>query len=148
MPIIYESYATSTQKVASAQKRPVNIGIYLYDETWTTNVENMSLFTGAKILIVVTLGEKVNGSSCKDPAVYPESTSRQPIDVYHRLESGAWEKLFTLTTGADVQVGKVGWCAANRLYTLMGVGNHSFYAEFKGNDYLQGCGKEAKTFAR
>lgn len=143
VPLIYENvFGVSETRGITAQKRPVHIGISLWNEDRTRRIEETTVYTGTKITIVVTLHEVVNGGYvCKNPDYYPESTANQPIDIYHRLEGGTWRKIATVTTDRS--------CGAECKYTLMGVGRHEFYAEYKGNEYLEGCkSKVAKSFAR
>jgi hypothetical protein len=125
--------------LVTASKRPTHVGIALFDEAWKTRVEGTTVYTGTKITIVATLHEKTDGYSCKDPAYYPESTDKQPVDVYHRVEGGLWEKLFTVTTGVTSDHGTPGGCGADKIYTLTAPGKHEFYAEYAGNAYLEGC---------
>ena len=151
MPILYENVlGTSVTRAVAAAKRPVAVGIALWDAAQTIRIENTTKFTGTKISIDVTLHEFVDGGhSCKNPAYYPESTQKQPVDVYHRLEGGAWEKLFTVTTSVTSDHGTPAGCGADKYYTVMGVGKHEFYAYYAGNVYLEGCkSKVAKSFAR
>lgn len=140
MALLYENvFGKSVERSVTTAKRPVAVGLGLFDEKYTKRIENTTLYTGTKILIVVTLHEKVDGYMCKNPDIYPESTDRQPVDVYHRVNGGAWEKLFTVTTGVTSDIGKPAGCGADKYYTLMSVGKHDFYAEYKGNAYLEGC---------
>jgi hypothetical protein len=150
MPITYENvFGTSVTKGISGAKRPVIVGCYLFDEAYATKLEDTTVFTGTKITVVITLHEKVDGATCKNPDVYPESTEKQPVDVYHRLEGGAWEKLWTVTTSVTSDHGHPAGCGADKYYTLMGVGKHEFYASYAGNAYLEGCkSKVAKSLAR
>jgi len=149
-PLIYENvFGTSVTRGVSAAKRPVLVGCALFDEAYKNRIEDTTLYTGTKILIAVTLHEKTDGYSCKSEAVYPESTNKQPVDVYHRVAGGAWEKLFTVTTGVTSDPGTPAACGAHKYYTLIGVGKHEFYTYYAGNAYLQGCkSKVAKSFAR
>jgi len=149
-PLIYENvFGKSITRGVSATKRPVEVRIYLFDKEYTKYVEDTTVYTGTKILIVVALCEKTNGCVCKDPDVYPESTDHQPVDVYHRVEGGSWSKLFTVTTGVTSDIGKPTECTAHKFYTLMEAGKHEFYAEYKGNAYLEGCeSRVAKSFVR
>ena len=150
IPLLYENvFGTSVTRGVSATKRPVLVGCALFDATYKTRIEDATLYTGTKITIVVTLHEKTDGYTCKNPDVYPESTEKQPVDVYHRLAGGAWEKLFTVTTSVTSDHGTPAGCGADKYYTPMGVGKHEFYTYYAGNAYLEGCkSKVAKSFAR
>lgn len=142
-PLIYENiFGKSVERGISATKRPVHVGISLWDEKYTKRIEDTTVFTGTKIVIAVTLHEKADGYICKNPDYYPESTDRQPVDVYLRVAGGAWTKIFTVTTGVTSDLGKPTGCGADKFYTLMSVGKHDFYAEYKGNAYLEGCGSK------
>jgi len=133
----------------SATKRPVLVGCALFDEAKKTRIEDTTLYTGTKITIVVSLHEKSDGASCRNPDYFPESTDKQPVDVYHRVEGGAWEKLFTVTTGVTSDHASPAHCGADKYYTLAATGKHEFYAYYAGNAYLEGCkSKVAKSFAR
>jgi hypothetical protein len=150
IPLIYENvFGTSVTRGVSATKRPVLVGCALFDEAYKTRIEDTTLYTGTKITIVITLHEKTDGATCKSPDVYPESTEKQPVDVYHRVAGGAWEKLFTVTISVTSDHGTPAHCGADKYYTLMAVGKHEFYAYYAGNAYLEGCkSKVAKSFAR
>jgi len=130
----------SSTVLVTASKRPTHVGIALFDEKRQNRVEGTTVYTGTKILIVVSLHEVTDGYSCKNEAYYPESTNKQPVDVYHRVEGGAWEKLFTVTTGVTSDAGTPANCGADKIYTLTASGKHEFYAEYAGNAYLEGCG--------
>ncbi len=149
-PIIYENvFGTSVTRGISVAKRPVLVGCYLFDEAYTKRIEDTTVYTGTKITIVVTLHEKTDGASCKNPDYYPESTDRQPVDVYHRVAGGAWEKIFTVTTGVTSDHGTPRACGADKYYTLVGEGKHEFYAQYNGNAYLEGCkSKVVKSLAK
>jgi len=149
-PLIYENvFGTSVTRGVSAAKRPVAVGCALFDEAYKTRIEDTTLYTGTKITIVVTLHEITDGYSCKNPDYYPESTEKQPVDVYHRVEGGPWEKLFTVTTSVTSDHGTPAGCGADKYYTLMAVGKHEFYAYYAGNAYLEGCqSKVAKSFSK
>jgi len=150
VPLIYENvFGVSTTHGVAAAKRLTLVGLALFDEARTTRIENTTLYTGTKITIVVTLHEKTDGASCKNPDYYPESTEKQPVDVYHRVAGGAWEKLFTVTTSVTSDHGTPSGCGADKYYTVMAVGTHEFYSSYAGNAYLEGCGsKVAKSFAK
>ena len=149
-PLIYENvFGTSVTRGVSATKRPVVIGFFLFDAAHKTRIEDTTLFTGTKITIVATLHEKADGAACKDPAYYPESTEKQPVDIYHRVAGGAWAKLFTVTISVTSDHASPAHCGADKYYTLMAMGKHEFYAYYAGNAYLEGCkSKVAKSFAR
>jgi len=150
MSLLYENvFGESTRKEVGASKRPVAVGCGLRDEAGITDIHGATVFTGTKIKIIVTLHEKSNGYSCKNPDYYPESTEKQPVDVYHRVAGGAWTKIFTVTTSVTADNGYPAGCGANKYYTIMGVGTHEFYAKYNGNEYLEGCGsKVVKSLAR
>lgn len=150
MPILYENvFGQSTTKEVGASKRPVYVGCQLRDEAGVNVIDGKAVFTGTKIKVIVTLHELLNGVGCKNPDYYPESTEKQPVDVYHRVAGGAWTKIFTVTTSVTADDGRPAGCGANKYYTVMGVGAHEFYAKYNGNAYLEGCGsKVVKSFAR
>lgn len=139
MSILYESYGQSPEKRISAQLRPTLIGLYLFDEAYAKSMEGETVFVGTKITIVTTLHEKTNGATCKNPAYYPESTENQPVDVFHRVDGGAWEKIFTVTISQTSDHGSPSHCGADKYYTLSKAGTHDFYAKYGGNAYLEGC---------
>jgi len=142
-------FGTSVTRGVSASKRLTAVGIALFDEAWKNRIEDTTLFTGAKITIVITLHEKTDGYTCKSEKFYPESTNKQPVDVYHRLDGGAWEYMFTVLTGATSDHGTPSNCGADKYYTLLSVGKHEFYAYYAGNTYLEGCkSKVAKSLAK
>jgi len=150
IPLLYENvFGTSVTRGVSTAKRLTLVGCALFDEAYKTRIEDTTLYTGTKITIVVSLHEKTDGASCKSPDVYPESTEKQPVDIYHRVAGGAWEKLFTVTISVTSDHASPSHCGADKYYTLMGVGKHEFYTYYAGNAYLEGCkSKVAKSFAR
>lgn len=123
----------------TASKRPTFASLYLFDEAWKNRLEGATVYTGTKITIVVTLYEKTDGLTCKNPDFYPESAEKQPVDVYHRVNGGAWEKLFTVTTSVTSDHQAPSHCGADKYYTLTAPGKHEFYAEYAGNAFLEGC---------
>jgi len=129
----------SSTVLVTASKRPTHVGIALFDEARQNRLEGTTVYVGTRILIVVTLHEVTDGYSCKDEAYYPESTNKQPVDVYHRVEDGAWEKLFTVTTGVTSDQRAPANCGADKYYTLTVAGRHEFYVEYAGNAFLEGC---------
>jgi hypothetical protein len=112
----------------AAVKVKTSLGCYLFDEAWQTRVENTTQLVGARVTVAVTLydefGKPLNGKA---------------VDIYHRLNSGAWEKIRTVTVGSTSDHGMPSSGGADVIYTLANAGTHSFYAEFLGDDYYEGC---------
>jgi len=53
------------------------------------------------------------------------------IYIWHKLDTGAWEKLWTGNIGVDDTI--------DRPYTITKAGTHTFYMEFTGTDKYAGC---------
>lgn len=137
-PLIYENvFGTSTQRTVSAEKIGVSIGCMLFNEAWNTRIEGTTQKVGTKITIVTTLYDE-----------YGHPLNGKAVDIYHRLGTGAWEKIRTVTIGTTSDHGTPSSGGADIYYTLSEAGTHTFYADFPGDDTYAGCGKAAKSFAR
>lgn len=132
MSILYENiFGKSVEKSVIGQKKPTRVYVYLLP--WPAGIgvtpypPEQTLYVGTEICVRVLImgGDPLAGIS-------------KPIDIHHRLNAGAWEKLTTVTT--DPAVG------ADYKYTLTKAGTHTFYAEFKGDAVYEGC-KVVKSFA-
>jgi hypothetical protein len=94
---------------------------------------------GTQIVVYATLYKSINGG-------WEHIESGKPVNFYHRLNAGAWEKIATVNTGTcATRPEACGRGNASVLYTLAKAGTHSFYAEFLGDDYYEGCPTTAQT---
>lgn len=134
--ITYESVFGKTPEVTiAAQKKPTAIYIYLWDEGRRDRREGQTVFVGTTIRVEASLWEKLNGLT---------GLLGKPIKIYHRLEPGAWEEVFSGTPN----VAALGPNWYLKTYTVPKAGTHIFYAEFFGDDVYEGCLKEVRTLAR
>lgn len=139
MPILYEHvFGKSAEKTVAAKKIGTILSFSLLDESGTKSVENTTLYVGTKIVLFVGLDDE-NHLPLKG----------KNVDIYHKLDTGAWEKIKTVVTGTTNEAAMpIGSGQATAYYTLAKAGTHTFYAYFAGDDTYEGCEKEAKAFAK
>jgi len=137
-PLLYENvFGTSVTKAVGATKIKTKISCYLFDEAYTTKIEDTTQYVGTKITVVATL---------YDEFVYP--LDGKSVDIYHQLDTGTIEKIRTVVIGTTSDHGKPSHGGADIYYTLAKAGTHKFYAQFLGDDKYEGCSKAVKAFAR
>jgi len=138
IPLIYENvFGRSPERAVSARKIGTILYFYLLDETGTKSVENTTQVVGTKIVLFIGLDDE-NHRPLKG----------KNVDIYHRIDTGPWEKIKTVVTGTTNEAGMaIGTGQATAYYTLAKAGTHTFYAEFAGDDTYEGCEKQAKTLA-
>jgi len=129
MPIIYESYAVSSEVKVTVQKKPTEMRLYLFNEAGTERMEDKTVYVGSKLLLRTAL--------FTEP--WYTGLAKKKHYIFHRVNTGAWEQLVTGTAETNF---------IEYLYTLPIAGIHSFYAEFKGDAEYIGCSKVVKLFAR
>lgn len=131
MPILYErqKLSKSTEVVVTAQKKPSETKIYLFNQAKTERVEGKTFYTGTKIYVRVGLFSPTEGT------FIPGKT----INVFRRIDTGTWENISTVVpTGDTFDIG----------VELRPAGSHTFYAEFAGDDFYSGCSAAVTAFAR
>jgi hypothetical protein len=79
---------------------------------------------------------------------FGRSLDGKSVDIYHRVDTGAAEKIRTVTIGTTSDRGKPSHAGADIYYTLNKAGTHTFYAQFAGDETYEGCTKEVKAFAK
>jgi len=89
-------------------------------------IEGATVKVGTRVLFV--------GALYTEPFYTP--LSGKPVTVYHRLNTGPWEKLATITTGSQAGQPSHGFYI---IYEIPKAGSHSFYAEFAGDEMYAGC---------
>jgi hypothetical protein len=112
----------------AAVKVKSDLRIYLFDEAWKTRVENTTQLVGTRITIVITLNDE-----------FGRSMDGKSVDIYHSLNGGPWEKIRTVVTYQTSDHGTPAHAGADIIYTLAKAGTHTFYAEFAGDEYYEGC---------
>ena len=145
MSILYETYAKSPEKGLTGEKIPTKAYLYLKDKKTEEIIEDTTQFVGNEIDVAVILHrwyEPGAGYMCVFKNAYPieQVTEGKLVNIYHRLNGGAWAKIGSVTISRG--------CGGHLYYTLTQAGTHDFYAKFEGTAYLAGCEKAAKTFAR
>lgn len=130
MPILWEQVFSKSPEVGlTAQKKPTKMFISLWNEAGTERMEDKTVYVGTTILVRTGL--------FREPW-YTGLDGKRHI-IYHRLNTGAWEKIFDRTvTGNFAEV----------KYTPASAGKHSFYSEFPGDAEYEGCSKAVRVFAR
>jgi len=118
-------FSKSPEVSLNAQKKPTAINISLLDTTLTQNLAGKTLFVGTRIFVS-------SGLHWIDAAgAYHSLWGKRHIH-YHRVNTGAWEKIHDAITGSS----------SNELlldYTITKAGTHTFYSEFLGDDEYLGC---------
>ena len=138
MSILYEQvFSKSPEKAIVAAKKKSKIECWLYDEARTRLVEGETLYVGTKIQVNAALYDVT------DPA-RPTPLTGKTIKIYHRLNTGAWEVIFSGTPNAPELAPH--WYKV--IYTLAQAGSHTFYAEFPGDAEYEGCQKAVRAFAK
>lgn len=137
-PLLYENvFGKSPEKAVAAAKIKTNIGCYLFDEAYKTKIEGTTQYVGTKITVVAVLydefGNPLDGKS---------------VDIYHRLDTGAVEKIRAVVIGTTSDHGTPSHGGADIYYTLVKAGTHTFYAQFLGDDKYEGCEKAVRAFAK
>jgi hypothetical protein len=136
IPLLYENVFSKSPEVSvSGTKKPTSISCYLWDEGRTTHLEGQTVFVGTKIRIEFALWDR-----SKNYQALPGKTAR----LFHRLDTGAWEKIFEGTPNAP----ELGPSYYKFVYTLPKAGTHAFYTEFVGDDEYEGCEKAVRAFVK
>jgi len=131
-PILYESYAKGPEMKISAEKVKTILLTalgYRHDSTWES-LENQTVPVGSNIEISGTLYT----------SAYVKVPGDKLINIYHKVGSGAYEKIGSPSTDAQSNI--------RFIYTLAQQGIHTFYAEFPGDDSYEGCAKKVLAEAR
>jgi len=133
MPILYENVLSkSPEKTVAVAKIKTGVGCVLFNETWVTIVDNTTQYIGTKILVVTTLYDE-----------FQKPLDGKSVNVWHKLDTGAWEKIRTAIIGTTSDFGLPLHGRADIYYTLSKGGTHTFYVEFLGDDIYEGCAKGA-----
>ena len=138
IPLLYENvFSKSPEKAITAQKIPtklecklLNLGRYEYPS-------GAVVYVGTEILVYANLYYQKPGGTW-------DWLPGKTINVYHRLNTGSWEKIGTITTG--VEDPGYGWGTLK--YKLVAAGKHTFYNEFPGDATYVGCEKAVRAFAK
>jgi len=124
--------SVSPERALTGKKYETYAGLALFDETWTRRIEDTTQFVGTRILLVGTLHAEPKYTCYADM----EGLS---LDVYHRLNTGPWEKIRTVKLGVTSDTGKPAACGIDVYYTLAKPGTHTFQLRFAGTDKYAGC---------
>jgi hypothetical protein len=130
-PILYESLAKGPEMSVTAKKMPTRLVTTLgrtVDSTWES-LQGKEVPTGTVVEIAGTLYwvDATGGLN--------KAEGGRTINIYHRVGTGAYSVVKTVTTDA----------ASNfkTTYTLAEIGIHTFYGEFPGDDKYEGCAQKA-----
>jgi len=128
-PILYESYAKGPEMAVTAKKMPTRLLTNLLRAG--ASVVGGEVPTGTPIDVSGTLYwvDAAGGLNLVEGG--------KTINIYHRLGTGAYSLVKTVTTDASSNF--------KTSYTLAEMGIHTFYGEFPGDDKYEGCRKEAFT---
>lgn len=119
-------FSTSPGRSLEAQKKPSSIGCSLWDEGRTRRLEATTQWVGTKIQVNADLWDR---------SVNMTPLLGKSVRIWHRLDTGSWEKIFDGYSNAPDLGGE--WFRV--IYTLRKSGTHTFYAEFQGDDEYAGC---------
>lgn len=117
-------FSKSVERAVNAQKYPTRVIFYL-QRSDGVDIDGTTQYVGLGIRLRPVL--EYQGAD----AVWRWLSSKN-MDIYHRLDTGAWEKLGTVTQGASGVYGDYNT-------TLPVAGKHTYYAEFPGDAYYAGC---------
>jgi hypothetical protein len=136
IPLIYENvFAKSPEQSISAAKIRTTLEINLLRLDRSAYPPDAVVPVGTEILVYANLLYE------KSPGVW-DFLPGKTINVYHRLDTGTWEKIGTITSGSEGG----GWGTLK--YKLAKAGKHTFYNEFPGDDTYEGCGETVRAFVK
>jgi len=130
-PLLYESYAKSSEQYVTAAKVVTKLLIVLWKMDGTTETERAEGKTypvGSVIRVRTQL---------QDPA--GKAIPNKTIDFYHRLNTGTAVKIGSKTTDAS------GLCTMD--FTIAAAGKQTFYTSFAGDAGYEGCEEGSLSFA-
>ena len=130
-PILYESYAKGPEMAVTAKKMTTYLLSTLSRKIDTTleTIVGEEVPVGTVAIIGATLYDETD-----------KTVPNKPIDIYHRLGTGAYSKIGTQTTDAYGHIGMN--------YTLAEMGIHTFYCQFPGDAQYEGCAKSSFAKSR
>lgn len=130
----------SLERAITAAKIQTSLALGIFKPDLSEEWTGKTVTVGTQIVLYATLYR-----SC-GPGCWEHIESGKPVNFYHKLNNGAWEKIGTVNTGTcATRPEACGRGNASMLYTLAKAGTHSFYAEFLGDDTYEGCPSQAKT---
>ena len=125
--------SVSPEKALSAEKSPTRIIIYLQFPDTTSEISPgyiMRVGEGVKIKSILEWQDRAGLWRWVVGAKMGANLS-----VRHRLNTGAWQTIFTGKPPADS-----GWF--DRTYTITKAGTHTWKTEYPGDEIYAGCGSE------
>lgn len=132
MPILYENrFSRSVDAAVTAQKRPTESKIYLWNEAKTERMEGKTVYTGTVIYVRVGIFSPTEGKFIGD----------RTINIYRKVGTGEPFKVGTVTsneTPGTVDFKQI----------LMDAGIITYYCEFTGDALYEGCSKAVQLLAR
>lgn len=123
----------SLERAITALKIKTSLALGIFKPDLSEELTGKTVNVGTEIVLYATLYKSINGG-------WEHIERGKPVSFYHRLNTGAWEKIGTVNTGTcATRPEACGRGNASVLYTLAKAGTHSFYAEFLGDDVYEGC---------
>ena len=120
-------FSKSVERAVNAQKYPTRVIFYL-QRSDGVDIDGTTQYVGQGIRLRPVL--EYQGAD----GVW-RWLSNYSMKIYHRLDTGTWETLATVTQGTPGVYGDYNT-------TLPVAGKHTYYAEFAGDAYYAGCPSE------
>ena len=121
----------SPQVYLTAEKKPSEMRVALWDPLETKRLEAETLKVGDQVKVCTTLW--------REP--WWTTLSGKSHMIYHRLNAGAWEVIQDRTSPFTDGPIPASMNEVQKVYVLPKAGRHTFYCEFPGDEEYLGCPK-------